>query len=122
LGETYGGTYSGVSGIGAVNLYATSPNFTSGDWRTAIPTTPIPVTDFQFNLSLTSIADDGTRTLIAYAFGYLNATSVTVSGLEASNPLDKDLGACHKAPGQCFGGEPINIGNGNVFEEITDYV
>ena len=121
LSESYGGTYSGSSGFGNVILYATSPNFASGDWRTAIPTTSIGVAQFQFNITLYSIAPDGTHTLAAYANGYLNATSVTVSGLEASNPLDKDLGACSNAPGQRFCGNPINVGNGNKYEEITDY-
>lgn len=78
--EGYTGNYSGGSGFGNIYLYASSPNFLSGDWRSPIPNTLVDPADFQFNITLRGVAPDGTQSLIAYAYGELTATNITVSG------------------------------------------
>ena len=50
----------------------------------------------------------------------LNATSITVSGPEATDPLAKLLGSHCDCSCPCAG-EPITVATGNVFENVTDY-
>jgi hypothetical protein len=81
--ETYTGNYRGGAGFGGVELYASTANFSSGDWRSLVPTSSLPPTVFQFNVS---VSQSGTPNPIAYAHGELKAATVMVSGPSPTCP------------------------------------
>lgn len=91
--DEYTGSYSGGAGFGGVNIYASSTNFASGDWQSAVPSTPVNPTYFQFNIA---VSQKGTSTDIAYAYGELKAAMVAVEtsstcSLTANSPSQTGL-------------------------------
>lgn len=112
--ENYSGAYGGGAGLGAVNIYPPTP-LLSGDWRSSLPPTAVSPTQFQFNITVSQNVMD-----LKYAYGVLSATNISVVGAEEADLFNKDLGGQCSCSCPC-NGDPITIGTGNVFEQVTDY-
>jgi YD repeat-containing protein len=94
---------------------------TNYDWRS-------PFTDSQLGTDsdISSFTIQFYSNTAPQAVGYLIPTSITVSSggsTTASEPA-KTLGDCgcnSSVPGSVAGGDPINVGTGNLFEHVADY-
>lgn len=101
------------------NEMLTPPTVSSGDWRSSVPPTPINSNQsLRFNISAFM-----NNAPFKIASGVLTAETIMVSGfLPQTTPNSgKSLGSGATCPGNCQAGNPIDVGSGNKYEEVTDY-
>jgi RHS repeat-associated protein len=118
--DTYpieGGNFATDSVYMYVEPTGSAPLTTDYEWNSPFSAqllSAVPFSSGEFTISNPLSAETGEVFLIA--------NSITVSGGSptASEPA-KNLGSTGDTPGACPCGDPISVGTGNLFEQVTDY-